>query len=268
MRIQPDHDTPPALRPSASSATAGDGFASALTSARNSVDPSLPAATDRSNAGKTPLAQRWGHYGQGATAEGYGAPPDAADYSDVPVGPDQPASPLNPGGVSTTPAFVVPGFTARGTPIPPGFYNIAYYNWYLREGGTPLDGFPQLEDGATLTETYGKFGDGAKRATSFVTGLQPEVDSQTANAAATAAMKSADTGGAASVAAAATANSTRTATASSNAASDTSHDETPAAAAAGSVAGGGATVSAPTTDLNAIVRAELTTLLRDLLRVG
>src|SRR5205085_7610346 len=65
-------------------------------------------------------------------------------------------------------AFTVEGFTARGTPIPPGFYNLAYYNQYLRDGGTPLEGFPQLAAGATINETYGKFGDGATRATRFI----------------------------------------------------------------------------------------------------
>ena len=65
------------------------------------------------------------------------------------------------------PAFTVPGYTGRGTPIPPGFYNIAYYNLYLREGGTPLEGFPLHTPGTSLTATYGTFGDGRPRATSF-----------------------------------------------------------------------------------------------------
>ena len=168
MRIDPQRDTIPAVQPS-STGGASAGFASALTSARNTIDPSLPASTDRGQVGKVPIAQQWGQYGTGAGPEGYGAPPDPAQFADVPIGPDEPATPLNPSGVTTTPGFTVDGYTARGTPIPPGFYNLAYYNWYLRQGGTPLEGFPQLADGATITETYGKFGDGATRATSFIT---------------------------------------------------------------------------------------------------
>ena len=163
MRIEPERDPVPALRPSATASSA-TRFASALATARNSVDPSLPAATDPSPAGETPLAERWGEYGRGATAAGYGAPPDLAQFADAPIGPDEPASPMNPSGVTTTPAFIVPGYTARGTPVPPGFYNLAYYNRYLQEGGIPLEGFPQLAEGATIRETYGVFGDGATRA--------------------------------------------------------------------------------------------------------
>ena len=69
------------------------------------------------------------------------------------------------------PAFTVDGYTGRGTPIPPGFYNLAYYNQYLREGGTPLVGFPGLEPGASVMATYGTYGDGRVRATSFADGF-------------------------------------------------------------------------------------------------
>src|SRR6185369_14927897 len=139
MRISPDSQSLPVERPSAASgASAADGFADALTSAQksNPTDPSLGAWTDKSHAGVTPRAQRWGEWGAGASAEGFGPPPDPSDFSEFPVGPDEPASPLNSSGVTTTPSFTVPGYTARGTPIAPGFYNLAYYNWYLREGGT------------------------------------------------------------------------------------------------------------------------------------
>ncbi len=169
MRIAPDSPSLPIERPSAAAASAADGFAEALTSARNSTDPSLGAWTDKSLANQTPPAQRWGQWGAGASAEGFGPPPGPSEFSEFPVGPDAPASPLNSSGVTTTPSFTVPGYTARGTPIAPGFYNLAYYNWYLRDGGTPLPGFPLHEAGTTLTETYGSFGDGAERATSFVT---------------------------------------------------------------------------------------------------
>jgi hypothetical protein len=162
MRIQPNSESPPAARPAVSAPSSGTAFATELASLQTTT-----GTTDAPR--ERPLAERWGEYGRGATALGFGAAPDASAFSDAPVGPDEPASPLNPSGVTTTPAFTVPGYTARGTPIPPGFYNLAYYNRYLREGGTPLEGFPLLADGATIAETYGRFGDGAVRATSFVT---------------------------------------------------------------------------------------------------
>jgi hypothetical protein len=161
MRIQPNPESLPAVRPAVSAPSGDNAFATALATLQSST-----AETDAAR--ERPLAERWGEYGRGATALGFGPPPDPSEFSDVPVGPDEPASPLNPSGVTTTPAFTVPGYTARGTPIPPGFYNLAYYNRYLREGGTPLEGFPLLADGATIAETYGRFGDGAVRATSFV----------------------------------------------------------------------------------------------------
>ena len=93
-----------------------------------------------------PLAERWGEYGAGARPGGYGDAPDPAEFGDVPVGEDQRAHPLNPSGTSGAAApYDVPGYTTRGTPIPPGFYNLAYYQRYLREGGTPLEGFPGWE---------------------------------------------------------------------------------------------------------------------------
>jgi hypothetical protein len=279
MRIEPDRGTLSALRPTTDSTASDTGFASALGSARNSVDPSLPEATDPSNAGVTPIAERWGEYGRGATAEGYGAPPDAAQYSDLPVGPDQPASPLNPSGVTTRPAFTVDGYTARGTPVPPGFYNLAYYNWYLRDGGTPLGGFPQLADGATISETYGTFGDGAERATSFVSAPAAGGDNPgCASAAAGTAVADAGpatTGveGAPSTAATSVTSTLARAAAAVAAPASTATAATPAAkAAAASDASTGASIAnAPvatpaTNDLAAAVRAELTTLLSDLLR--
>ncbi|MBI3768966.1 MAG: hypothetical protein HY271_10795 [Deltaproteobacteria bacterium] len=281
MRIEPDRDTLPALRPTANSAASDTGFASALGSARNSVDPSLPVETDPSNAGTTPLAERWGAYGRGATAEGYGTPPDAAQYSALPVGPDQPASPLNPGGVTTRPAFTVDGYTARGTPVPPGFYNLAYYNWYLRDGGTPLAGFSQLADGATISETYGTFGDGIERATSFVTaptagGDDPGCASAAAGTA--VADPATATTGVEGVAAPSTpATSVATASARTGGAASTPSSSATAAtsapkAAAASDARSRTTIAdAPATtpatnDLAAAVRIDLTTLLSDLLR--
>jgi hypothetical protein len=299
MRIEPDRNTLPALRPTASSASA-PGFASALSSARNSADTSLPESTDKSHAAETPIAEQWGQYGSGATAEGYGTPPDPSQYSDAPKGPHQPASPLNPSGVTTTPGFTVDGYTARGTPVPPGFYNLAYYNWYLRDGGTPLPGFPALADGATITETYGKFGDNAERATSFVTaagagsvssGGVTTISAAGSVAASADATSAPEPTGATSVTiasggvAAAVARSATPITSSpsyatpapSPAASGTSVAATSTAAQAGVLVGPASTEDGDTvakaarsmpqtTDLEAALRADLTTLLGDLLR--
>jgi hypothetical protein len=303
MRIDPQRDTVPAVRPTAT-AGSSTGFASALASARSSVDPSLPAAADPSHAGEVPIAQRWGEYGRGATAEGYGAPPDAAQFADAPIGPDEPASPLNPSGVTTTPAFTVDGYTARGTPVPPGFYNLAYYNWYLREGGTPLEGFPKLAEGATISETYGKFGDGTTRATSFIAAPADTGDGASgAPPAGTDAGPTGDTGAtppcmnvadalahalgvARARATASTASSERANAASTNASATTeraaeassvpSRSQTAsgsariaassATAAAATTVGNGGVVTTPANDVAATLRAELTTLLRDLLR--
>ncbi len=289
MRIEPDRNTLPALRPTADSASTA-GFASALSSARNSADPSLPEATDKSHAGETPIAEQWGQYGSGATADGYGAPPDASLYRDAPIGPHESASPLNPSGVTTTPAFTVDGYTARGTPVPPGFYNLAYYNWYLRDGGTPLPGFPTLADGATITETYGKFGDGTERATSFATAAGAGTASSggiTTLAAAGSAAASVDTVSAptstaatsvastparvaASVAASArpTTSSPSYATPAASVAASTTSATTSAAADDGDTVANAAGTTAQATDLGAALRAELTTLLGDLLRVA
>ena len=314
MRIDPQRDTIPAVRPS-STGGSSTGFASALASVRSATDPSLPAAADRGQVGKVPIAQQWGQYGKGAGPEGYGAPPDPAQFADVPIGPHEPASPLNPSGVTTTPGFTVDGYTARGTPIPPGFYNLAYYNWYLREGGTPLEGFPQLADGATITQTYGKFGDGATRATSFITapadttdpsgmmsgtggdpiaatGATPPAFANVADAL-TNALDVARTGAAGSAGAAVSASpdepapSATTATAATTATMATASAQRvvatpsrPAASEMTSRAGSGAgpttdqsaaaTVAsgsvASTNDVEAALRAELTTLLRDLMR--
>ncbi len=298
MRIDPQRDTLPSLRPAASAA-ASTRFASALAGARSAVDPSLPEAADPSHAGEVPIAQRWGEYGPGATAEGYGASPDAAQFHDVPIGPDEPASPLNPSGVTTTPGFTVEGYTARGTPVPPGFYNIAYYNWYLRDGGTPLEGFPQLADGATITETYGKFGDGATRATSFIPaapdggdGAPPTGTDATLTDVATGTVVSTDVTDAldtararsaappASAEAATTTSTTRgtTTDAVSQAPSAVAHTPRPTSALAAPPAvvadpsgaatrgtGSGAAAT-PANGIEATLRAELTTLLRDLLR--
>ena len=282
MRIEPDRNTVPALRPTASAAaSATASFASALSEARNSRDPSLPAATDLSHVGETPLAEQWGKYGDGATAEGYTPPPDLASLADVPIGPNEPANPLNPSGVTSTPGFTVDGYTGRGTPIPPGFYNLAYYNWYLRDGGTPLPGFPALEDGATITGTYGTFGDGRERATSFATAAGAgsasagAIGTITSDAGSDAASAESAPQAAAAGVLAAPAAAARPTTAAPSAASA---PETSAAVATKSVpstsgpastasaaAATGAAVSAPTNDLEATIRADLTSLLRDLL---
>ena len=195
MRIEPKREVQTALQPTTSAADEADSFADALASAQNPFDETPSIADDAANAGKAPpLAQRWGQYGLGATAAGFGAPnPDL--YADMPVGANAPASPLNPGGETTTPSFVVSGYTGRGTPVPPGFYNIAYYNMYLEQGGTPLVGFPQMQDGSTLSATYGTFGDGATRATSYLTGLVG--DSSGTPASGPSAATDAATGGAA-----------------------------------------------------------------------
>ena len=315
MRIDPQRDTIPAVRPS-STGGSSTGFASALASVRSATDPSLPAAADPGQVGKVPIAQQWGQYGKGAGVEGYGAPPDPAQFADVPIGPDEPASPLNPSGVTTTPGFTVDGYTARGTPIPPGFYNLAYYNWYLRQGGTPLEGFPQLADGATITETYGKFGDGATRATSFITapadgsdpgdplsgaGSDPVGDTgatpppfatladalthaldvartRTVGSASAAAPAPPDALAPSAVTTAAPATAATTATASARRAVETSSPPSSSATTSRS-ARGGAPASDPsatattvassrvasTNDVEAALRADLTTLLRDLM---
>ncbi len=192
MRIQPDRDVFSPVLGKASPMPGATGFASTLAAAEESnLRPeSEDSALRRSEAARAgsrggayerlivanrgkpptiPLAQRWGEYGPGAQPGGYGDPPDPADFQDVPVGSNVPAHPLNPAGISVTePPFAVVGYTGRGTPIPPGFYNLAYYEMYLEQGGKPLLGFPAYhpEDG-TLQEVYGTFGDGRPRATSF-----------------------------------------------------------------------------------------------------
>jgi hypothetical protein len=183
MRIEPKREVLTVAQPTTSSVDEADSFADTLASAQSPFDETPSIAEDAANAGKAPpLAQRWGEYGIGATKAGYGAPnPDL--YADMPTGPNAPASPLNPGGETTTPSFVVSGYTGRGTPVPPGFYNIAYYNMYLEQGGTPLVGFPQWQDGSTLSATYGTFGDGAERATSYLTGLVTDPSNTPASAA-------------------------------------------------------------------------------------
>lgn len=290
MRIQPDQPTLPAERPTAASASS-DGFASALSWAQNSNDPSLGAWTDKSHAGEKPAAERWGQWGSGASAAGFGPPPDPTEFSDVPVGPDEPASPLNSSGVTTTPGFTVPGYTARGTPIAPGFYNLAYYNWYLRDGGTPLAGFPLHEAGATLTETYGSFGDGAERATSFVTaaggdgggdGGTPAPNAGAATGAlagavaASSAVAAPATVASALVDAADDGDATapesvapRTAaSAAPAAASERAATEAPDPARVASAAATGSTLRGATADLATLARTELAALLSDLLRAG
>jgi len=162
MRIRPDQD-PVGAPTSLPTRTRDTGFASALASAQDAELPFL-SAIDTS---VRPPAERWGEYGPGASPGGYGTPPDAASFADVPVGPNAPAHPLNPSGMTADPPFRVVGYTGRGTPLPPGFYNLAYYNQYLAEGGTPLEGFPALDTDATIAATYGSFGDGRARATTF-----------------------------------------------------------------------------------------------------
>jgi hypothetical protein len=162
MRIGPDQD--PVGAPTTLPTRPRDtGFASALASVQ---DAELPVLSTIDTSGPPP-AERWGQYGAGAWPGGYGTPPDPTSFADVPVGQNAPAHPLNPSGMTMDPPFRVVGYTGRGTPVPPGFYNLAYYNRYLAEGGTPLDGFPALDSGATIAATYGTFGDGRARATSF-----------------------------------------------------------------------------------------------------
>ncbi|HEY2388632.1 MAG TPA: hypothetical protein VGK30_16875 [Candidatus Binatia bacterium] len=291
MRIEPKREVLTAQQPT-TSAEEADGFADALASAQGSFSETPSIADDAANAGKAPpLAQRWGQYGLGATKAGFGTPnPDL--YSDAPVGANAPASPLNPGGETTTPSFVVSGYTGRGTPVPPGFYNIAYYNMYLEQGGTPLVGFPQMEDGSTLSATYGTFGDGAERATSYLTGFVDDTPDAPApdTSAAAAQTASADTSttiasalAALVNAAAAKSGGSATETAASAAtASDTAAPATtpPAAAAVTAVAAattpaaaGGdtpgstaAASSAPPASGSDLLRTELAALLNDLLR--
>lgn len=267
MRIEPKRETIAALQPTTSTDDA-DGFADALASAQGPFSETPSIADDAANADKAPpLAQRWGQYGLGATKAGFGTPnPDL--YADAPVGPNAAASPLNPGGVTTTPSFVVSGYTGRGTPVPPGFYNIAYYNLYLQQGGTPLEGFPQMEDGSTLSATYGTFGDGATRATSFLTGqVDDSTDTPEANAgadpvaaasAATALVNA--SAAAANPAAAATPAATKIAAVSHAATSTPAGASAPAATTDPSP---DATTTASGADL---LRTELAALLGDLLR--
>jgi len=276
MRIEPKRETIAALQPTTSTDDT-DSFTDALASAQGSFSETPSIADDAANADKAPpLAQRWGQYGLGATKAGFGTPnPDL--YADAPVGPNAAASPLNPGGVTTTPSFVVSGYTGRGTPVPPGFYNIAYYNLYLQQGGTPLEGFPQMEDGSTLSATYGTFGDGATRATSFLTG---HVDNSTDTPDAAAG---ADTAAAASAAnalinAAAAAASPAPAAAAAPAAASTDAATKIAAVshATTSTLAGAAGKPAATTDPSPqatttasgadLLRTELAALLGDLLR--
>ena len=110
MRIEPKRDTLASLQPTASTEQDDDAFASTLASAKSSFSE-LPSIAAAAADDRPPLAQRWGQYGSGATAAGYGAP-DPGLYADAPVGPNEPASPLNPGGVSTTASFVVPWYRA------------------------------------------------------------------------------------------------------------------------------------------------------------
>ena len=275
MRIEPKRETIAALQPTTSTDDT-DSFTDALASAQGSFSETPSIADDAANADKAPpLAQRWGQYGLGATKAGFGTPnPDL--YADAPVGPNAAASPLNPGGVTTTPSFVVSGYTGRGTPVPPGFYNIAYYNLYLQQGGTPLEGFPQMEDGSTLSATYGTFGDGATRATSFLTGhVDDSTDTPAAAGADTAAAASAATAlinAAAAAASPAPAAAAAPAAASKDAATKiaaVSHATTSTlAVAAGTPAATAdpspqATTTASGADL---LRTELAALLGDLLR--
>ena len=168
MRIEPEQQIAARTRQPESSPSGNTGFASTLATVRD-ASTTAPPAVDPSR----PAAEQWGQWGQGASAAGYGPAPDAAQFAHHPTGPDAGAHPLNPrGNTVANPAFTVPGYTTRGTPVPPGFYNLAYYNQYLAEGGTPLVGFEAHDPTkGTLTDVYGTFGDGRERATSFVNGL-------------------------------------------------------------------------------------------------
>jgi hypothetical protein len=183
VRIDSDQQITAPARQAANSRTTDKGFASTLAAARDTNSDGILPPVDPP--AERPPAERWGQYGPGATAAGYGPPPDPATFSAHPTGTNAPAHPLNPSGNTTSrPPFTVPGFTPRGTPIPPGFYNLAYYNQYLAEGGTPLVGFPEYRpEVASLAETYGQFGDGRERATSYVGGLvQPNDTTAVADA--------------------------------------------------------------------------------------
>ena len=167
MRIDPEQQTITRARQTETSTrTADQGFASTLAAARNAN------AADATR----PAAEQWGQWGRGATPAGFGPAPDPAQFAHHETGPGTPAHPLNSrGNTAPNSAFTVPGYTVRGTPIPPGFYNLAYYNQYLREGGTPLVGFEAYDPAnGSLTDVYGSFGDGRERATSFVGGLVNE----------------------------------------------------------------------------------------------
>ena len=162
MRIRPDLDPASMLAPATRPAQ-DRGFSALLALANDSAG--VPGGHVEMPEGPPP-AEQWGTYGFGGS-RGLRRPARSRGYADVPVGAGAPASPLNPSGVTTDPAFTVPGYTGREHPVPPGFYNIAYYQEYLAKGGTPLEGFPELDGGATLAATYGAFGDGRARATSF-----------------------------------------------------------------------------------------------------
>jgi hypothetical protein len=182
VRVEADQQAAARLRPLEGGGRQEDkGFASALASVRDATAQNAQVSRDPAgdSGGETrrnpnlpvgpPLAERWGQYGPGATAAGYGATPDPSLFGGYPIGSNSPAHPLNPEGNTYTPPFTVPGYTGRGTPIPPGFYNLAYYNRYLAEGGTPIEGFDgYAASQGSLTEIYGSFGDGRARATSFV----------------------------------------------------------------------------------------------------
>jgi hypothetical protein len=181
VRVEADQPAAARLRPLEGGGRQEDqGFASALASVRDANAQNAAVSRDPagSSGGETrrnpnlpvgpPPAERWGQYGLGATAAGYGASPDPSLFSHHPVGGNEPAHPLNPEGNTYVPPFTVPGYTGRGTPIPPGFYNLAYYNQYLAQGGTPIEGFDgYAASEGSLSEVYGTFGDGRARATSF-----------------------------------------------------------------------------------------------------
>lgn len=171
MRIEPEQQAAARLRLATNTRQEDRGFAATLAVVRDGAtgDAASGHIAPRTDEPKVPPpAERWGEYGLGATVAGYGSPPDPALFAHHAVGETEPAHPLNPRGNTTTPAFTVAGFTGRGTPIPPGFYNLAYYNRYLAEGGTPIEGFPgYTPEAGTLTDVYGAFGDGKARATSF-----------------------------------------------------------------------------------------------------
>jgi hypothetical protein len=189
VRVEPDQQpTSRPERPVWSAPRADGGFAGTLAEAReqdagtshrpapergagesHAPGTGTQRPPSRAEAAEPPPAERWGEYGAGARPGGYGPPPDAALFAQTPTGPNSPAHPLNPGGVTTTTAaFTVPGYTGRGTPIPPGFYNLAYYNAYLRAGGAPLEGFPEYApEHGSIAAVYGTFGDGRARATAF-----------------------------------------------------------------------------------------------------